>query len=67
MQHARNPLLRDDAPNVAVRVARGVAVRAIDDMAPSVSRLFWEGELIPNLELSEAVTLIAYGLVEEVS
>jgi hypothetical protein len=59
-------LLREPSPTVAVRVLPGFAVQARDDYAPSVPRLWCEGEEIPNLAADEAPYLLVIGAVEVV-
>lgn len=61
-----SPLLRNEGPTAAVRVCAGWAIQARDDHAPNVSRVWFEGEEIPNFSAKEAEELIALGAVERV-
>ena len=56
-------LLRDEGPTVAVRVRPEWAVRGFEDLAPTVSVVFGEGDVF-NLAAYEAPDLIALGAVE---
>lgn len=65
-QGTRSPLLADEGPTVRVRVRAGWAVQARDDHAPSVPEFYKAGDIIPNHDADEALTLIAIGAVEAV-
>ena len=60
----RSVILRDEAPSVAVRVLPGKTVQTRDDLAPTVSELFFGGQLIPNLDAEQAARLASAGVVE---
>ena len=60
-------LLREPVATVSVRVRPGCAIQTYEDHAPSASKeMFLAGELIENLDVAHAMTLVAAGLVEAV-
>lgn len=59
-------LLKKSAPSMCVRVAQGCAIDARDDHAPSLIETYCAGDIIPDLDASTALALIAAGIVEPV-